>query len=163
MKKTTSKPASKSPAPATKAAPAAKSAVAVTKAAVPAKPATKPVPKKKAKATAPAPVAPATPAPVVAAPVPAVKPVATKPVVTAITALIDIGFGNSLYLRGEGAGLSWDKGTLMTCVSDNQWQLTLGESARPVIFKFLVNDLSWSAGEDYTVAAGSSVTLVPTF
>lgn len=161
MKKTTSKPASKSPAPATKAAPAAKSAVAVTKAAVPAKPAAKPVTKKKATTTAP--VVPVVASPVVAAPAPAVKPVTAKPVVTAITAQIDIGFGNSLYLRGEGAGLSWDKGTLMNCVSDNQWQLILGESARPVIFKFLVNDLSWSAGEDYTVAAGSSVTLVPTF
>lgn len=161
MKKTTSKPASKSPAPATKVASASKPAVAVTKAAAPVKPAAKPAAKKKAAAAAP--VAPAAPTPVVAAPVPAVKPVATKAVVTIITAQIDIGFGNALYLRGEGAGLSWDKGTLMTCVSDNQWQLTLGESSRPVIFKFLVNDLSWSAGEDYTVVAGSSVTLIPTF
>ena len=165
MKKTTSKPAAKSPTPATKAAPSAKPAVAVTKVAPAAKPAPKTVVKKKV--AAPATVTPAVVAPVVITPavasVPAVKPVATKPVVTTITAEIDIGFGNSLYLRGEGAGLSWDKGILMNCVSDSQWQLALGESSRPIIFKFLVNDLSWSAGEDYSVAAGSSVTFVPTF
>lgn len=98
-----------------------------------------------------------------AKPVAPVKPVATKPVVTTITAQIDIGFGNALYVRGDGPGLSWDKGVLMDCVTDSQWQITLGESARPVVFKFLVNDLSWSAGEDYTVKSGASVTLVPTF
>jgi hypothetical protein len=164
MKKNTSKPAAKSPAPAMKVAPAAKPTLAVTKVTPVEKSVAKSAPKTlaKKKVVAPAAVTPAVVAQV-AAPTPAVKPVATKPVVTTITAEIDIGFGNSLYLRGEGAGLSWDKGLLMTCVSDNQWQLSLGESARPIIFKFLVNDLSWSVGEDYTVAAGGSVTFVPTF
>lgn len=150
MKKNTSKPAAKSPAPATKVAPVAKTPVAVTKVAPAAVKSVKPAVKKK--------VAPAS---TVAAPV--VKPVETKRVVTTITAQIDIGFGNALYVRGEGAGLSWDKGTLMACVNDSQWQLALGESARPIVFKFLVNDLSWSVGEDYSVAAGSSVALLPTF
>lgn len=153
-KKTTSKPAAKSPAPATKAAsakaaPATKAAPA--KSAPAAKPA-KPAAKKKAVASAPA-----------VAAAPAVKPVETKPVVTTITAKIDIGFGNTLYLRGEGAGLSWDKGLLMNCVADDVWQISVGESAHPIVFKFLVNDLSWSTGEDYSVASGDSVTLVPTF
>ena len=98
-----------------------------------------------------------------AKPVTAVKPVTTKPVVTTITAQIDIGFGNALYVRGDGPGLSWDKGVLMNCVDDSQWQIVLGESARPIVFKFLVNDLSWSAGEDYSAKPGSRVTLVPTF
>jgi hypothetical protein len=92
-----------------------------------------------------------------------VKAVPTRPVTTTIVAKIDIGFGNALYLRGEGPGLSWDQGTLMECVADDQWKIVLAESARPVVFKFLVNDLSWSAGEDYTVASGASVTLSPTF
>jgi hypothetical protein len=94
---------------------------------------------------------------------PAVKPVAAKKVATTITAQIDIGFGNLLHIRGEGPGLSWDQGLPMACVADNQWQIVLAESARPVVFKFLVNDLSWSAGEDYMAEPGSSVTLVPTF
>ena len=94
---------------------------------------------------------------------PTLKKVATKPVATTITAKIDIGFGNALYLRGEGPGLSWDRGLVMDCVSDNEWQTLIAESARPITFKFLVNDLSWSAGVDYTAKPGSKVVLEPTF
>ncbi len=122
-----------SPAPAKKPAPAAKPAAVVAKHA-------KPVLKKTS-----------------------VKAVASRPVTTTVTAQIDIGFGNALYIRGEGPGLSWDRGVLMNCVSDAEWQIALKESARPIIFKFLVNDLSWSTGEDYTAAAGASVTLTPAF
>jgi hypothetical protein len=102
-------------------------------------------------------------APAKRAPAPKVEPVAPTAVLTTITAKIDIGFGNALYLRGEGAGLSWDRGTQMNCVNDDTWMLELGESVRPVIYKFLVNDLTWSAGEDYVVPAGTSVTVVPAF
>jgi hypothetical protein len=136
MKKATTKPAA-SPAPATKSASAAK---------VP-----KPAAKKKAAAPAPASAAPA------------VQAVAAKPVETVITAQIDVGFGNQLYIRGEGPGLSWDKGVLMECVASDQWRVALPESARPVVFKFLVNDLSWSAGDDYKAEPGTSVTLTPSF
>lgn len=105
-----------------------------------------------------------------AAPTPAPKPatpsatvVVGAPVFTTITARIDIGFGNALYLRGEGADLSWDRGTLMNCIADNCWSLELPASTRPVIFKFLVNDLSWSAGQDYVVAPGDTLAITPTF
>ncbi len=97
-------------------------------------------------------------------PTPTSAPLVVRaPLVTTITAHIDIGFGNALYLRGEGADLSWDRGTLMNCVADNCWSLPLPESGRPVIFKFLVNDLSWSAGQDYTVASGDTLATTPTF
>jgi hypothetical protein len=90
-------------------------------------------------------------------------PTATPALATIVTAVIDIGFGNTLHIRGEGPGLSWDRGLPMECVTDNQWRITLGEAGRPIAFKFLVNDLSWSVGADYVVAAGSSVTLEPSF
>lgn len=165
IKKTKTKSkSSKSPAPAmsvtparvAKPASAAKPAPAAKLAAKPV--ATKPAPAKKK----PAPAISAATLAQFAKPS-AVKPVVSKPVVTRISADIDIGFGNALYLRGEGAGLSWDKGLLMTCITGDQWQIVLGESARPIVFKFLVNDLSWSAGEDYLVAPGSSLTIAPTF
>ena len=97
-----------------------------------------------------------------ATPTPAAK-VVPAVVVTTISANIDVGFGNALYLRGEGPGLSWDKGVRMECVADDRWSLALGESARPFVFKFLINDETWSAGPDYTVSAGTTVTLTPTF
>lgn len=107
----------------------------------------------KKRRTSPAPT-PATPSATV---------VVGAPVFTTITARIDIGFGNALYLRGEGADLSWDRGTLMNCIADNCWSLELPASTRPVIFKFLVNDLSWSAGQDYVVASGDTLAITPTF
>jgi hypothetical protein len=94
---------------------------------------------------------------------PAIKPGRPAPVVTKITARIDIGFGNTLHLRGEGPGLSWDKGVPLECVADDEWTITLPESARPVVFKFLVNDLTWSAGPDYVATPGSALVLVPEF
>jgi hypothetical protein len=51
----------------------------------------------------------------------------------------------------------------MNCIADNCWSLELPASTRPVIFKFLVNDLSWSAGQDYVVASGDTLAITPTF
>ena len=104
----------------------------------------------------------AVPAPVATKPV-AIKPTQHQPVVTTITAQIDVGFGNLLYIRGEGAGLSWDAGVPMECVGNELWRICLGETARGFTFKFLVNDLSWSTGPDYTAASGATVTFVPQF
>jgi len=150
----------KSPAPATKpvatAKPAAKSKVAPATAPVLKTPVAKPV-VKTVKAAKPAAAKVPTKPPVVPKPVPA------KPIVTTITALIDIGFSHALFIRGEGPGLSWDQGAAMESVSDDKWQITLAKSARPVIFKFLVDDLSWNVGDDYTIAPGTSLTLTPVF
>src|SRR5437868_12584791 len=85
-----------------------------------------------------------------AAPAPVVKRTAPTIVTTLISARVDIGFGNMLYVRGEGPGLSWDKGVPMACVADDRWTLTLPESSRPVIFKFLLNDEIWCSGDDYS-------------
>jgi hypothetical protein len=176
MKKTTAK-SKVSPAPATKLvpAPAAKA------------PAKKAPPKRKAPVAKPAPAAalapaakpavtpasvpppaasPVRPAAALAAPAPVpapVPPAARRPVVTTITARINIGFGNALHLRGEGPGLSWDRGLPMECIAADLWRLNLGESARGFTFKVLVNDLTWNSGPDYTVASGGVVNLTPTF
>ena len=127
-----------------------------TKASTSPAPATKaPIAKTKTRAPTPAPAAVARPS--------TVKAVKSNPVVTTITARIDTGFGNSLYVRGEGPGLSWVTGVPMSCVSSDEWQLTLGESSRSISFKLLLNDVTWSLGDDFTVAAGGRVTISPAF
>ena len=164
MKKSTAK-TKVSPAPATKPAPApaakAPAKAPAKRKSPPAKPApaAAPVPAAKpAPVPAPAPARP--PAAVVPAPVPAA---ARRPVVTTITARINIGFGNTLHLRGEGPGLSWDRGVPMECIAADLWRFNLGESARGFTFKVLVNDLTWNSGPDYTVASGGVVNLTPVF
>lgn len=93
----------------------------------------------------------------------AVRKAVPKAVVTTISALVDVGFGNTLYLRGEGPGLSWEKGVPMDCKADDRWSLTLAESARPVVFKFLLNDETWCAGDDLVATSGAEVTFKPEF
>ncbi|HLP08698.1 MAG TPA: hypothetical protein VK178_11070 [Opitutaceae bacterium] len=107
-----------------------------------------------------------TPAPVAAAPKPvaAVKrPRPAGPQPTVIQANIDVGFGNTLYVRGEGPGLSWDRGQTLDCLKDDLWSFTIEAAAKPIIFKFLINDETWCTGDDFVVEPGNKITLVPTF
>jgi hypothetical protein len=103
------------------------------------------------------------------APVKKAAPAKKKPSVhaelpaTGISAKIEIGFGNLLFLRGEGPGLSWQRGVAMECIGADMWATTIKSALGPVTFKVLVNDLSWSTGKDYVVEPGQSVTVVPTF
>lgn len=92
-----------------------------------------------------------------------VKKPAVKTTRTTINAQIDVGFGNALYIRGEGPGLSWDKGLVMDCVADDQWIITLSDATMPVVFKLLLNDITWCVGNDYVVEPGGSVAIVPVF
>jgi len=117
----------------------------------------------KPKVTAPAAVAQAAPAPTppqtvktTAAPLPRVT--------TTIEAFIDVGFGNRLTLRGEGAaGLSWERGLTMNCIGNAEWVIALETADTPLTFKFLLNDERWSVGENYTLAPGKTGAFTPEF
>jgi hypothetical protein len=111
------------------------------------------------------PRAPATKAPAKKTAAPAVKKTAAKLPPTTITAHIDIGFGNTLYLRGDGPGLSWDKGVPLDCLADDKWVLTI-EHTTPFAFKVLLNDQIWNAGNDgsdYLATPGSTLQITPEF
>ncbi len=148
MKKTTSK----SPKTSAKAKPAP----APVKAPAPTKPAAVSAPKVK-KPTKPAPAPKAVVAPAVKAP--AVEVVAE----TIVVAQLDIGFGNQLFIRGEGAGLNWDKGLLMDNIAADRWQIVLKGATAPLVFKVLINDETWSLGDDYVVSPGSTLAISPLF
>ncbi len=89
------------------------------------------------------------------------KKVAKK--VTRIVANVDVGWGNMLYIRGEGAGLSWEQGVPMLCNNGTEWTWTAETDAEPISFKFLVNDEIWAAGENVTINAGDVHISAPTF
>jgi hypothetical protein len=150
-------------APQVKSAKTSSVSPAKTKEAKPAKKAVvrskKPAPAVK---VAPPPPAPATPKVVAPAPVAASAPPPAVPRIT-VTAQIDIGFGNQLFIRGEGGSLSWEVGRLMDCVADDQWSAVFDDCAGPVAFKLLVNDLNWSAGENYVASPGDAIVVAPVF
>jgi hypothetical protein len=60
---------------------------------------------------------------------------ATRVLVTAY-----IGIGNRVFIRGEGAGLSWDKGVPLQFVSIGKWRWENSEASSPVRFKLYKND-----------------------
>jgi len=91
------------------------------------------------------------------------KAVSKKTVETSIIASVDVGFGNSLYIRGEGAGLSWEKGILLDNISPYEWAFKSSAAKGVVTFKFLINDEAWADGENLTVAAGGISVSSPVF
>ena len=79
-----------------------------------------------------------------------------------IEAKVDVGFGNALYLRGEGEGLSWNRGVPLTCVDGTTWKWS-GEANDKLKFKLLLNDVVWAVGEDLVAKPGDKVQLSPSF
>ncbi len=92
------------------------------------------------------------------------KKVAAKKIIeTSITARVDVGFGNSLYIRGEGGGLNWNQGTLLENESPYDWSYKTTKVKSDIVFKFLINDEIWADGENQTVKAGTSSVSSPVF
>ena len=89
------------------------------------------------------------------------KPAPATAGLTAIVARIDVGFGNLLFIRGEGPGLSWDRGVPMDCVASDQWTWSTATASRPFAYKVLINDERWSAGDDFVAEVGVENTASP--
>lgn len=145
MKKTTKKPT----------APVAPTAVVAAPVA-----AKTPAPTKTVTATPVATPAPAVP--VKAAPAPAKTPIVTAAAPITIEAKINVGFGNKLFVRGQGAGLSWDHGIPLECVDSQTWRLIVPAKDK-LQFKLLLNDSVWAQGEDVVAAPGKKVEVTPAF
>jgi uncharacterized protein YoxC len=60
---------------------------------------------------------------------------ATRLIITAY-----IGIGNRLFIRGEGPGLSWDKGVPLTFVSIGKWRWETNDASKAVTFRLYKND-----------------------
>lgn len=158
-KEPTSTPVNKDPKKTTKPTTAAATAtpaapVTPAKAEAP-KPAAKPASTKATKTTK----APASPAKATATAKKSIDSTATV-----VVAKYDVGFGNKLFIRGEGAGLSWETGVEMKNVENDVWVWTNNDLKKgAVACKFLINDDVWSTGENLFVPAGETSTVFPNF
>jgi hypothetical protein len=90
------------------------------------------------------------------------KPAPAVRLETIIEARINVGFGNNLFVRGQGAGLSWEHGTPLTCVEPGTWRWS-APAYEKLTCKLLLNDRVWAQGEDVTVTPGKRVAVVPAF
>ena len=90
------------------------------------------------------------------------RTVGNKP--TTVLANIDVGFGNRLFIRGNGCGLTWDKGIEMSLVNGNCWKWESKDPNNTTNFEFkiLLNDELWSAGDNY-LANKATTEVTPVF
>lgn len=82
---------------------------------------------------------------------------------TTIAARIDVGFGNALFIRGKGPGLTWDKGLPLQCEEPSRWSWRVENGNEPIEFKLLLNDQLWAHGENLQVRPGQRIEIVPCF
>jgi hypothetical protein len=82
---------------------------------------------------------------------------------TRITVQFDVGYANSLYIRGKGASLSWDRGQPLVNVNANEW---IWETSLPFTtceFKVLINDTDYEIGDNHLISCGASLHFTPKF
>jgi hypothetical protein len=93
------------------------------------------------------------------------KPAAAKPAgaVTQVKAYVDVGLGNTLFLRGEGPGLSWEAGVPMQWTGEGCWSWSAEAAGQEITFKVLINDQHWSGGDNLKVAPGETTSFTPAF
>lgn len=83
---------------------------------------------------------------------------ATRLLVTAY-----IGIGNKLYIRGDGPGLSWDKGAPMQFVSIGKWGWASHDATGPVKCKLYKNDDTAALSGEVTLEPGKHVEVTALF
>jgi hypothetical protein len=82
---------------------------------------------------------------------------------TVLAVNLDLGRNNAVFIRGEGGGLRWDKGQLLTCIDPQTWVWSTRVSNDKLEFQFLLNDEVWEKGEAHILEPGTSIELTPDF
>ncbi len=72
--------------------------------------------------------------------------------------------GNKLFIRGNGAGLSWDKGVELRPVNGDTWVWDTGELFEDVEFKILLGDNRWEiTDQNHQIEWGQKQEFTPKF
>lgn len=75
----------------------------------------------------------------------------------------DVGFGNTLYIRGHGANLSWDRGIPLKNVKGDEWVWETNATFTKCEFKIILNDTCYESGPNHLLTYGSDVNYTPHF
>lgn len=82
---------------------------------------------------------------------------------TRVVVKYDVGFKNALYIRGHGAGLTWERGRLMKNIGPDTWVWETDSPIHECEFKVLINDQHYEAGENHHLKHGKHVEYTPRF
>ena len=91
------------------------------------------------------------------------KPELKKGPKTRVVIKYDVGFNNSLSLRGKGANLSWNAATPLKNVKNDEWVWETEISFNTCEFKVLINDSQYEIGENHPISCGASLHYTPKF
>jgi hypothetical protein len=82
---------------------------------------------------------------------------------TRLLATAYIGIGNKLFIRGDGPGLSWDKGVPMQFVSIGKWGWATHDATAPVTCKLYKNDETAALTGEVLLEPGKHVEVTALF
>jgi FtsZ-interacting cell division protein ZipA len=83
---------------------------------------------------------------------------------TKVVVRCNAGFGNNLFLRGEGIpNLSWQQGTQMKNVKADEWCWETDQYFTKAQIKVLFNDKQYEVGDNHWVEYGKTLTFIPYF
>ncbi len=82
---------------------------------------------------------------------------------TRVVVKSDVGFGNQLFIRGQGANLSWDRGLPLKNIKQDEWVWETDSSFNSCEFKILINDFTYESGENHLLDCGATIQYTPKF
>jgi hypothetical protein len=74
-----------------------------------------------------------------------------------------IGISNKLYIRGDGPGLSLDKGIPMELVGIGKWEWKTYDASSTIRCKVLINDEQWTDSVDIDIEPNTTVETTASF
>jgi glycosidase len=84
---------------------------------------------------------------------------------TVIRVHYDVGWGNNIAIRGDSYPLDWDYGRAARNVASDIWEFSMERIPEDETFEFkpLINDSTWSTGNNYTGTGGDVIDIYPNF
>jgi hypothetical protein len=80
-----------------------------------------------------------------------------------IIANVNVGWGNAVFLRGEGGSLCWSIGQPMECIGEDKWIWSFPGNDPPRLFKFIRNDKDWALEDNHSPIDAEISAFVPHF
>ena len=88
---------------------------------------------------------------------------AANPSSLSLVAVVNVGIGNTPYVRGDGPGLSWTEGVPMKFLEIGKWEWSIENADEPAVIQIFKNDEISAFGEEVCVGLGERVEVHPKF
>lgn len=96
-------------------------------------------------------------------PTPTPSPSEDRAKKTRLMIKFDCGFNNWISIRGEGAGLDWQKGVPLKNMGTDEWVFETNSPFVNCEFKVLINDEIYESGPNHPLICGTNTKHIPYF